>query len=412
MAKPGQNIAKSILRYNAGRDPERLDLKLQALRNDAFAFFRGTCHLFYETLPSHPALKAAPAVHICGDLHLENFGSYKGDNRLVYFDLNDFDEAVLAPFTMELVRFLASIKVAAKSLQLPRAQADELCRLFVDVYRERVSDGKPRWLERATAIGMIADLLGNLNTRTRKQLLDERTISSGKKRRLRIDGRKALDLDAAQYKRVKKLIKRYARTTADPGFYKVLDIARRIAGNGSLGLERYAILVQGRGSPDQNFLLDLKIGNPSAVVPHVAERQPKWECEAQRVMRIQQLVQAIAPARMAVLVDGKKSFLLKELQPIADRLKLQDWNGRIGRLRDVIYNMAEATAWGHLRGCGRFGAALVDEFAGYAANQKWRKPLLELAEDSHRRVLAQWKTYCEAFDSGALEIRVTAKKNK
>ncbi len=404
MAKPQENIAARILRYNAGRDPERLRLKLQSLRGDPFAFFRGTCHLFYETLPKHPILEAAPAVHICGDLHLENFGSYKGDNRLVYFDLNDFDEAALAPFTLELVRFLASIMVAAKSLGLQRAQSDGLCHLFLDVYRDRVCEGKPRWLERATATGMVADLLGELHTRERKELLDERTTRSGKTRRLRIDGRKALALDEARYERVKKLIKHHARTTADPHFYKVLDIARRIAGNGSLGLERYVILVEGRGGPDQNFLLDLKIGKPSCIVPHVTVRQPAWETEAHRVMRIQHLVQAIAPARMAVLADGEKSFLLKELQPIADRLNLHGWNGHIGRLNDVIHDMAEATAWGHLRGCGRFSAALVDELADFAGNRKWHKSLMELAEDSRSRVLDQWAAYCKAFDSGALGI--------
>ena len=404
MAKPREDIAARILSYNAGRDPERLRLKLQSLRSDPLAFFRGTCHLFYETLPRHPIFQAAPAVNICGDLHLENFGSYKGDNRLVYFDLNDFDEAALAPFTLELVRFLASIKVAAKSLELTHAQADELCRLFVDVYRDRVLEGKPRWLERATATGMVADLLGELHTRSRKELLDERTARSGKMRRLRIDGRKALAPDEAQYERVKKLIKRHACTTADPHFYKVLDIARRIAGNGSLGLERYVILVEGHGAPDENFLLDLKIGSPSCVMPYATVRQPAWESEAHRVMHIQRLVQAIAPARMAVLADSKKSFLLKELQPLADRLNLHAWNGHIGRLKDVIHDMAEATAWDHLRGCGRFGAALVDEFADFAGSRKWRKPLLELAEDARGTVLAQWAAYCRAFDSGALRI--------
>ena len=43
------------------------------------------------------ALPHSPVCWICGDLHIENFGSYKGDNRLVYFDLNDFDESILAP---------------------------------------------------------------------------------------------------------------------------------------------------------------------------------------------------------------------------------------------------------------------------------------------------------------------------
>ena len=41
-------------------------------------------------------------------------GVYKGDNRLAYFDLSDFDEATLAPFTLDLLRFVTSIHVAAR----------------------------------------------------------------------------------------------------------------------------------------------------------------------------------------------------------------------------------------------------------------------------------------------------------
>ena len=60
---------------------------------DAFAFLRSTCHLFYEDWPADTPLNEAPLAWICGHLHLENFGTFKGDNRLAYFDINDFDEA-------------------------------------------------------------------------------------------------------------------------------------------------------------------------------------------------------------------------------------------------------------------------------------------------------------------------------
>src|SRR4051812_19196136 len=90
---------------NAGRDPERLNIKYAEMRSDAFAFLRGSCTLFYEDLPIRE-LPPAPRVWCSGDLHLENFGAYKGENRLVYFDLNDFDEACLAPATWDLVRVL------------------------------------------------------------------------------------------------------------------------------------------------------------------------------------------------------------------------------------------------------------------------------------------------------------------
>ncbi|HEX3933041.1 MAG TPA: DUF2252 family protein, partial [Puia sp.] len=82
--------------FNQGLLPEMVQLKYEAMAENAFRFFRGTCHLFYEDLAAAEPLSLSPLAWICGDLHIENFGSYKGDNKLVYFDLNDFDEALLA----------------------------------------------------------------------------------------------------------------------------------------------------------------------------------------------------------------------------------------------------------------------------------------------------------------------------
>lgn len=96
-AKPALNdTAARLAAYNRGRDPERLALKYAKMRQSPFIFLRGACHLFYDAIPPIDALIHAPLAWACGDLHFENFGSYKGDNRLVYFDINDFDEAALA----------------------------------------------------------------------------------------------------------------------------------------------------------------------------------------------------------------------------------------------------------------------------------------------------------------------------
>lgn len=91
------DVIETIRRFNAGREPERLAMKYAYMRASPFVFLRGTYHLFYDRLSTAPLAAGAPAAWICGDLHLENFGSYKGDNRLVYFDVNDFDESALAP---------------------------------------------------------------------------------------------------------------------------------------------------------------------------------------------------------------------------------------------------------------------------------------------------------------------------
>ena len=106
-----RSVLQRITDYNVTREPERLALKYAIMRRNPFSFLRGTCHLFHEDWPREPLLDKTPLAWICGDLHLENFGSYKGDNRLAYFDLNDFDEATLAPCARDLARLITSVLV-------------------------------------------------------------------------------------------------------------------------------------------------------------------------------------------------------------------------------------------------------------------------------------------------------------
>ena len=54
----------------------------------------------------------------------------------------------------------------------------------------------------------------------------------------------------------------FANSQANPGFFKVHDVARRIAGNGSLGLDRFIVL------------LDLKASQHSSLAPHLQVKQP------------------------------------------------------------------------------------------------------------------------------------------
>jgi uncharacterized protein (DUF2252 family) len=398
------SVAQSILDYNRGRDPERLRRKFELLRADPYAFYRGTCHLFYRSLPRNAVLEGAPALLVCGDLHLENFGAYKGDNRLAYFDLNDFDEAALAPFTLELLRFVTSIHVAAEHLKLSAQQAVALCGLFLDRYRQWILDGKPRWLERSTAEGMVRDLLGGVMQRTRRKLLKARTVRTGAGRRLRL-GERALPIAQQERGRLKSFIERFGAARGEARFYRMLDAARRVAGKGSLGLERYVLLVEGKGSPDGNYLLDLKLAVPSALPPALKLRQPRWESEASRVVTIQRIAQAISPALLHAVKMGAKSYVLKELQPMADRLDLAQWNGHIGRLELAISSMAAVTAWAQLRSCSRHGACTVESLQRYVAGSKWQRAFPALAAQCSERALQQWSAYCKVYDAGGIVPR-------
>ncbi|GAO36715.1 hypothetical protein SCT_2125 [Sulfuricella sp. T08] len=391
-----RNAIESILIFNQRRDPERLVLKYRAMRADAFAFLRGTCHLFYQDWPADSPLNDAPPAWICGDLHLENFGSFKGDNRLTYFDLNDFDEAALAPATWELARFLTSVLVAAKTLGVNHSEAIALVHCFLDCYTAALQDGKARWLERATAEGMVKSLLSGLGKRTRPEFLDSRTKLKGGKRMLRLDGKRALPASDADYKKVVLFMAKFAALQPDPKFFKVLDVARRIAGTGSLGTERYVILVEGAGSPSGNYLLDLKHEPGSALAPYLTLPQPEWGTEAERVVSIQRRVQAISPAFLNAVQIGKRSYVMRELLPDSDRLQLEMWNGKLRRLENVMKSMGKVVAWGHLRSGGRQGSAVADEWISFASNSDWRSPLLEYAEGYARQVETDWNEFCES----------------
>lgn len=236
------------------------------------------------------------------DLHLENFGSYRGDNGLAHFDLNDFDDAALAPATRDPARLITSVRLAGESLGLARSVVAELETAFLDGYFGALAAGKARWVERAIATGMIRDLLRSLRTRTRKQLIESRTMIVKGHRRFRIDDRRTYALSSRDRKRVVDCVGRFAAHRPNPEFYRVLDVAGRIAGTGSLGIPRYVVLVHGPGGGRLCRILDLKEARVSALTlyakPTLAASQPSWRDEAERVMKL------LIRNRAQILLEG------------------------------------------------------------------------------------------------------------
>jgi uncharacterized protein (DUF2252 family) len=399
------NIVQNIQLFNAEREPERLILKYRAMRLNPFVFLRGTCHLFYDRLANEPVLNAAPATWVCGDLHLENFGSYKGDNRLTYFDLNDFDEAALAPLAWELTRCLTSILVGAESLLIKRAEALTLCEQFLSGYTAALASGKARWIERDTADGLIKQLLDKQRNRLRPAFLDSRTELKGSHRKIRLDGKKAVEISATERCKVTEFMEKFSRNQPIPEFYQVLDVARRIAGTGSLGVARYIILVAGKGSPDQNYLLDLKQALPSSLIPHVRTKQPQWKTEAHRVVGVQQQMQSVSMAFLHAVMMDKQPYVLRALQPSEDRVNLSTTQNAAQMIESVLRHMGGLVAWGQLRSSGRGGSAIADELIDFALGKKWQKSLMDLAQQCQKQVEKDYLRYAQAFDDGAFNMR-------
>ncbi|MER3435306.1 MAG: DUF2252 domain-containing protein [Leptolyngbya sp. ERB_1_1] len=391
---PNQTVVDRIHTFNQGRDPELLKLKYKAMTKDAFVFLRGTCHLFYQDLTVEGVFQSAPPVWSCGDLHLQNFGTFKGDDRLVYFDVNDFDEAILAPCVWDVARLLTSLIVAAHTLNVSDEDALQFCHFLLEIYTKELSTGKDRTVHGEVSTGLVKELLVALKTRKRKDFLDERTEIKGKQRSLKLIPGKTTPVTESQRKRVTEAITQYSSTQPNPQFYTVLDVMHRIAGTGSLGLDRNVILVEGNGSPNQNYLLDLKAARSSSLQPYTPCPQPQWKNEAERITAIQDRFQESPPALLTPLTIEGQPYVLRELQPTADRVNLESKDGKIKQLKKVIKTMAEVTAWGQMRSTGRQKSAIADDLIAFAATaQDWHPVLIEYVRSYAAQVERDYQVF-------------------
>ncbi len=400
MSEETQTIAKRIKQFNSGRNPDVLQMKYKNMRSNAFVFYRGSCHLFYEDLPSKSFFDLAPPVWVCGDLHLENFGCYQADNRGVYFDINDFDESVLAPCLWDVARLLTSLLLSADTLKIDLPTAVQLCKHFLKTYTQTLQAGSARLMEEKFAQGTLKKFLESVSSRKRKEFINSRTVKIDDKRKLLINAEHVCKIGKAKKQQIKKVISEWAKTQQLSEFDKVLDVGYRIAGTGSLGLERYVLLVKGKGA-EKHHLLDMKIANPSCLTPYLKMKQPFWKNEADRVIQIQRQMQIFPQALLSAIKFDKQWFVLKELQPSQDKMDLTLCKGKVEEIKNVIETFAEILAWDQLRSGGRSGSATADELIHFASIfPEWGEELMNYSMSYARQVQKDFKEFSMAYDAG------------
>jgi len=397
------SIAERVKQFNSDRIPVYTALKYQMMAGSAFRFFRGSCHLFYEDLSKTDVLSPCPVAWICGDLHVENFGSYKGNNRLVYFDLNDYDEALLAPATWELVRMVTSIFTGFESLQVSSKDAVRIARLYLKVYAETLSKGKAMYIEPQTAKGIVKTFLDKVGTRKQKTLLRQRAVlnTKNKKPALIINNTHLYPVPLKEKKALSAHITRWIKTNKNrPHPFRVMDTGFRIAGTGSIGVKRYVFLVQNIINPKKYVLIDMKQARPSALQPFVKILQPTWPSEAERVVAIQERMQNISPALLGTTVFKEDSYVVKELQPTADKIDFLLIKNRYDDIANVIQDMAMLTASAQLRSSGRQGAAVADELIAFGSETSWQQPLLDYALNYAKKVKKDYQSFLKEYKRG------------
>lgn len=392
------SVFEKIKMFNSDRVPELVQLKYAAMAEDAFRFYRGACHLFYEDLVAKQDWEDPTRAWICGDLHPENFGTYKGDNRVVYFDLNDFDESVLAPVTWEVARMLTGIFLAGYLLQLDKDITTALVKDYLVTYTQTLSAGKAHAVEKETATGLLKQFLRTVAARNEKELLKTRTETVKGRMRLRLDGLRLIPVSADLKKELKKASGIWLDEKHGKNAFKVLDVAGRIAGTGSIGLQRYVLLVL-KEETGNHHLIDIKETRASSVCKFIKLEQPLWSSEADRIITLQNRIQYVAPAWLHTFSFRNTTFVVKEMQPSQDRMDLRLCKGKKRRLADILNTMARLTAAAQLRSAGRQGSSDADDLIAFADSAgTWHKKILRYAEQAAAAMIKQYQVYAKEYN--------------
>ena len=395
-----RSIEKRIKKFNEGFLKDSLELKYDRMANDAFSFYRGTCHLFYEDLSKAKNLPASPLTWISGDLHVENFGSFKGDNRLVYFDLNDFEEAILAPAAWEIARIITSIDVAFDSLKIDDEKADDMVERFLHTYCSTLQNGKPLYIERQIANGVVKSFLKAVGKRPQEELLDERTFIEGDNRRLLIDNDHHTELPEELKKELLDHIGKWARKKNQLSDYRCIDVAFRIAGTGSIGVNRYCFLFQDMKETNQYMLIDMKEARTSSLAKYIDRKQQEWPTEAKRIFFVQKFMQNNNPELLSTTRFRKSSYVIRELQPSSDKISFKKIKEKHEDIKQVIDDMAMLTASAQLRISGRKGAAVADDLITFGSKKGWQKKLIDFSKSYSKQVNDYYKTFLEKYKDG------------
>lgn len=397
-----QNLRDQILNFNTGRLSEMVQLKYAGMAENAFRFFRGTCHLFYARLCELKQFPSSPLAWLCGDLHLENFGSYRGENGLVYFDLNDFDEGILAPALWEVIRLITSIFVAFEVFGIGEDQATNLAGIFLNSYAGTLCKGKAMAIDPRTAGGIVQAFLDHAENRSYRELLGKRTISKGKKIRLSLDHEKHFKLNKAlKHELIDHMSAWLDHSDVSLYNYKVKDVVFRFAGTGSLGVKRYLFLLKSTTAKGKYLLVDMKQSFPSSLRKKVAVKQPRWKHESERIVAVQQRMQYVSAALLATTSFKGDTFVLQEMHPVEDTFDFSLVAGNYRSLIRVISDMGMLTASAQLRSGGMDGSATIDQLKAFGTDSaKWKEELLQVAKALADQNTADYGEFMLGYELG------------
>ncbi|MEB3195697.1 MAG: DUF2252 family protein [Candidatus Sericytochromatia bacterium] len=360
----GRDAAEFLKAYHADLAPtNRLFIarKYALMSDSAIGFFRGSAPLFYRDLSEHPKLKTPIAIRLMGDLHLENASAYRTTNGAFAFDLDDFDEACVGPYSWELARVLVSLRLHLREANLSPAATERLVRRLLKGYLDRLAgySQSPASLNAPVTAGQVpgpaAEAIAAASRGSRARQLAEWAPAGELK-----TGKKQRPLDRATHQALAQAVREYAAGRAEgEAFFRVKDAVRRVAGLASLTRQRFLVLVEGptrRASDD--VLLDLKEQRAAAGTPWLPAGHGG---SAERVRQAWRYFVPDADALLGTLSMRGVSFLVKEFSPFRGEVEVDELNSE-ARFGQYVDTVALLVARAHARS-GQ-GTAILQDSGG------------------------------------------------
>jgi uncharacterized protein (DUF2252 family) len=413
----------------AGREPDLVPTRHGRMMRSPFAFFRGAAKVMTADL--EPTPRSGLVAQLCGDAHLGNFGAFGSPERSLVFDLNDFDETLPGPFEYDVKRLVASVAVVAGDNGLTKSDARAVCRASATAYRaamvgfaemrtmdvwyahlsdrdlddarllaktkgdrkelDRVERAAERARERDSlqALSQLGELVnGRYRIVSRPPVLvPERELPA-------IYG---IDRDTIA-RSVREQFEGYTATLDDDRRrllerFRIVDVARKVVGVGSVGTRSYIALLQGRDERDPLFL-QVKEASPSVLEDHLPHRV---KAHGERVVQGQRLMQAVSDIFLGWSggPDGRHSYW-RQLRDMKGSVPVQKMS------RGGLTRYVSLCSWTLARAHARSGDPVA--MAAYmGGSDRFDRAVTRFALRYAEQNRRDYDTFLEAIASGRLE---------
>lgn len=302
------------------RVPELVPIRYGRMLVSPFTFFRGGAYLMASDLAGTPS--TGLRAQLCGDAHLSNFGGFASAERQLVFDINDFDETLAGPWEWDVKRLAASLEVAGRSRGFSVADRRSIVLATVGEYRNRMKEfaSMPNlevWYQHLDVTGISDQWRRQASGKQRKQFkravdkaqTKDSTRAFDKLTHI-VDGEPRIladpplivpaedllpDVEREQLEqRLTSVLRSYRRTMQGDRrhlleSFRIVHIARKVVGVGSVGTRAWIVLLLGRDERDPLFL-QFKEAQES-VLSRFLGKSPQTN-QGQRVVEGQRIMQA------------------------------------------------------------------------------------------------------------------------